>query len=365
MSKITFKNIQTLASKTKKYVEENGKLPKTLTVDKVEYTYPQIGHILAKSVCNIGKDVTVIKVKVAPDPTGETVKLKLTKEEYLKEAKNYYKFIEDENKKRLPNYSKIKNKKVKQRVMIYSLSKIIVWYTNNKELPDSCKFYTSETVKKTTTNTSTKKTTTTNASTKKTTTNTSCTNPYTSQPHYTSTGCNKLGQCTSYYCAPHSIHQALKKFGITNISESTLARWAGTTSSGTDHDGINTAIAMTSKKSGVKLSVKWYYMSDFGSTTAEQFKTIGKIMCQKNKAVFYHIGYQCSGSCSNGTVFGHYEMLQKINTSNKTVIALNSLGNKCGSTSYCGHIQNRSFDLQKHYINNKTSVKSVCIITKG
>ena len=64
MSKITFKNIQTLASKTKKYVEENGKLPKTLTVDKVEYTYPQIGHILAKSVCNIGKDVTVIKVKV-------------------------------------------------------------------------------------------------------------------------------------------------------------------------------------------------------------------------------------------------------------------------------------------------------------
>lgn len=215
---------------------------------------------------------------------------------------------------------------------------------------------------KTTTSTTPKVNTTKKTSNVKKKSN--CTNPYKSTPHYTATGCNKLGQCTSYYCAPHCIHQALRKFGITSISEKTLASWAGTTSSGTDHDGINTAVAKASKKTGVKLKVEWKYFSDFGKNNSERFLNVGKVACQSNKAVFEHIGYQCSGSCKTGTVFGHYEMFDTVDTKKKQVRALNSLGDKCNSPAYCGHIQWRSYDLEAHYINNKTGVKSICIITK-
>ena len=160
------------------------------------------------------------------------------------------------------------------------MCKIIVFYYNNfNTYPSYCTFNSSDiksiitpqkTTKKTTntptssanktTKTITTSSSTVNKTTTKTTstnqtkqstatkTNTKCQNPYTSSPHYTAHGCNKLGQCTGYFCAPHSIHQAIKKFGITKYSEKTIAGWAGTTSAGTGHPGINTAIAKISKE---------------------------------------------------------------------------------------------------------------------
>ena len=190
-----------------------------------------------------------------------------------------------------------------------------------------------------------------------------CTNPYTSSPHYTDSGCNKLGQCTSYYCGPHSIHQGFRKFGIKNISEAKFASWAGTTSSGTDHEGLNTAIKKGAKESGFNVDIKWYNFSDLGKNTEERFKNLAKMICQKNTFGFCHIGYQCNGNCSSGTVFGHYEMLDKIDIKGKKVRALNSLGNKCNSPAYCGHLQWRSYALQAHFIAN-ISQKSICIVTK-
>lgn len=146
MAKIEFKNIKKLAKKLKESVEKNQKLPAELTVGNVTYDYRQIGHILSKSVANIGKDVEVIKVAKAPDATGETVSLTLNKSEYISAAKDYYKFIEKKENRRLPNFSSIKGKKVNQRVSIYSFAKIIVFYSEIGRLPDNCKFYTSETV---------------------------------------------------------------------------------------------------------------------------------------------------------------------------------------------------------------------------
>ncbi len=190
-----------------------------------------------------------------------------------------------------------------------------------------------------------------------------CTNPYTSKPHYMDSGCNKLGQCTPYFCGPHCIHQGFKKFGITNISESQFASWAGTTSSGTDHDGLNTAIKKGAKKAGFDVDIQWYYFSDLGKTTEERFSNFAKMICKSNVFGFFHIGYQCNGECTEGTVFGHYEMLDTVDTKNKRVRVLNSLGSKCNSPAYCGRLQWRSYALQAHFIANKNQ-KSVCIVTK-
>lgn len=158
MTKIEFKNIKKLAKDVKEYVEKKHKLPAELTVDGKTYNYRQIGYILSKSVTIIGKPVEVIKVAKAPDATGETVSLTLNKKEYFAAAEDYYKFIEKKENRRLPNFQKIKGKKVKQRVSIYSFAKIIVFYSEIGRLPDNCKFYTSETVKKSTSATTSKQT---------------------------------------------------------------------------------------------------------------------------------------------------------------------------------------------------------------
>ena len=61
--------------------------------------------------------------------------------------------------------------------------------------------------------------------------------------------------------------------------------------------------------------------------------------------------------------FGHYEVIQEINTNNNTVKVLNSLGNKCSSISYCGYIETRSFQTFNSYIAG-ISQKSIAILTK-
>lgn len=348
MTKVKFKTIIKISEKIKSHVEKEHVLPGSVTVDGVKYNYMQAGYLISKAVNNPGKDIELVTVAAAPNKSGETVDLKLTKAEYKEAAKILSDFIK--SKKRLPNYLKFKGKKIKQRVFIYSFAKIIVWYNKNKNtLPGTCTFRTSETV----------------AANKKSNTksSTGCTNPYTSKPHYTDSGCNKLGQCTPFYCGPHSVHQGFRKFGVTNISEATIAGWAGTTTSGTDHDGLNTAIKKAAKKAGIEVDIKWYNFSDLGKTVKARFETLAKMICKKNVFAFTHIGYQCSGECSSGTVFGHYEMLDQIDVKNQKVRALNSLGNKCGSNSYCGHLQWRSYALEAHYISN-ISQKSICVVTK-
>ncbi|MBQ6219999.1 MAG: hypothetical protein IJH63_00490 [Methanobrevibacter sp.] len=339
-TKITFKNIQTIAKKTKAYVEKNGKLPSTLTVDNVKYTYPQIGYILAKSVNNIGKDITVISVGKAPKPQGETVKFDINEEDYKKLAKNYSNFIEDKENRKLPNYSTYNGKRIHQRVFIYSLSKIIVWYTNhNKVLPSKCRFYTSETkVSKTTT-----KTTTTNTTTKssvKTKLN----------PYMTNSGCSGLGQCTGYFCACNSLQQCFYRLTGIKVAESTIAKWAGTTSSGTSHQGIETAVAMFNKTYKKNVKIKWYNFSDLGKNDTSRWSKFQSLIT--NGAMFTHILYRYN--------WGHYEVPKSVSGSN--VIVLNSLGSSCGSGTYCGYIETRTKSTELGYMKG-ISQKSICALT--
>ena len=178
-------------------------------------------------------------------------------------------------------------------------------------------------------------------------------------------GCNKLGQCTGYYCAPHSIHQAIRKFGITQFTEKQIASWAGTTTSGTGHPGINTAIAKISKESGINLKVQWKNFSDMGESDKERFENIAKILCKDNTAIIWHILYINGGTGTSGKGFGHYEYIDKINVATSYVRALNSLGNKNSDGSYQGHLQDRAFTIQAYYARNTNGNQpALCIITK-
>lgn len=179
---------------------------------------------------------------------------------------------------------------------------------------------------------------------------------YKSSPHWTSRGCNKLGQCTAYFCGVHGIRQTDSKQDIDKYTEYDYAKMAGTTTAGTSHQGIETALATVAKKEGIKINVKWLNFSDLGSNSLERWKKLGEYISQQNVDVIIHNLYRLK--------YGHYEVLKEINTNTRTCIVLNSLGNKCSSTGYCGYLETRSFSTMESYMRG-ISQKSLCIITYG
>ena len=73
--------------------------------------------------------------------------------------------------------------------------------------------------------------------------------------YLTNKGCSGMGQCTPYYCACNSLQQAFYRLTGIHVSESTIASVAGTTSSGTGHQGINTAVAWFNRKYGQNIKI--------------------------------------------------------------------------------------------------------------
>ena len=195
-------------------------------------------------------------------------------------------------------------------------------------------------------------TTTTSTTTKSTAKN----GVYTSSPHWTGKGCNKLGQCTAYYCGVHSIRQCNAKQDIDAYTEATLAGYAGTTRNGTGHGGIETAIATVARKEGIKISVTWKNFSDLGSNRTERWKKLGELISTQNTGVIIHNLYR--------NQYGHYEVLKDINMNKSTCTVLNSLGSKCTSTAYCGYLETRSFSTMESYMKG-ISQKSICIMKFG
>lgn len=182
-----------------------------------------------------------------------------------------------------------------------------------------------------------------------------CNSPYTQSPVLTSTGCSGMGQCNGYYCACNALQQAFYNLTGKIVAESTIAGWAGTTTSGTGHSGINTAVAKFNSKYGTNIKITWKNLSDYGSSTVEQFKGVGKETCN-GKFVFFHLLYR--------NKYGHYEAFKSYNSSSNSFQILNSLGNKCSSPAYCGYIETRSGANQKSYISG-ISQPSVAVLSKG
>lgn len=356
------------AKEIKQFIEKNKTLPKFCTINGNSYDIYTTAYLLAKFLQNrTKKDILVQTTKQPNITTKSNINEKVLPNDYLDMTSRFVKYCE--TNKKVPSYvlTKKSNTKVSFELFTYCLSKIIAFYSNNSNtLPAYCTFNSSDIQNKTTTKTTTQKTTTTSTSTtKKVVKKSNCENPYTSSPHYTTEGCNKLGQCTGYYCAPHSIHQAIKKFGITQFTEKQIASWAGTTSSGTGHPGINTAIAKISKESGIKLSVQWKNFSDMGATDKERFENVAKILCKSNIAIIWHILYINGGSGTSGKGFGHYECIDKINTSTNYVRALNSLGDRNSDGSYKGRLQDRAYAIQAYFAKNTNGNQpALCIITK-
>lgn len=350
------------AKEVKAFVEKNKALPKFCTINGNEYSIYTTAYMFGKLLKNRkATDISIVNIKGPTNHIKDTIKEDVVSADYYDMIKRFVTYCE-QNKK-VPSYiTTVKsNTQVSFELFTFCLAKIIVYYYNHDNTsPLYCAFNVKD-LQPTATKTSTP---TPTATATKTVKKTNCDDPYISTPHYTSTGCNKMGQCTGYWCGPHSIHQAMKKFGITAYTEKQIAAWCGTTTSGTGHPGINTGIAQVGKKAGKKFKVQWKNFSDMGSNDAERFKEIGKILCQPNKAIIWHIAYINGGSGTSGKHFGHYECIDKINGSTKYVRALNSLGDKKADGSYLGRLQDRKYDVQSYFARNTPGGQpALCIIT--
>ena len=347
MTKITQKNIINEAVEIKNFIEKNKKLPRYCTITGNQYTPYTVAYLISRTIANPKADTYNVK-PISKSNQGFSVKLNenCSKTTYLDMISRFNEYCSRNN--RVPAYVVTIRNKADFTTYLYGMCKILNYYKENKVLPNSCLFTSSyiDVNKSNSTKTKNNQSTSTSSNANL--------NIYTSSPHYTNTGCNNLGQCTSYYCGVHSVHQVLRKFGITRYNENKLAGWAGTTTAGTDHQGILTAI---SKASNGTLKARWINFSSLGENTNARFKALGKLISQKDTDCIIHNLYRLK--------YGHYEVIHKIDHTNKTVYVLNSLGNKCGTTSYCGYIEKRTYNEYAKYIaNTPANQPSICLITK-
>ena len=324
------KNILKIAEKVKKYVEENHKIPSTVTVDGVKYTWPQVWYILSWATINLNKDLDKVpNVKACSNATGDTINEKIKPDDYKDQAKRIVKYIKEKGK--APNYVTSKSKKkIRPKVSLYANARIVVWYYNHHILPNYCTYDSNAFKAKTKTKTTTKTTTT-----KK------------KHGHSTISGCDNRGQNTSYYCGCHSLQEVFRNLTGKVVKQSTIASVAGTTTSGTDHQGLSTAVAWFNKKYGFNLKVEWKNFSDLG------WKGLEKLIKSDNKDFVIHNLYR--------NQWGHYEVVNSISGSNVKV--QNSLGSSCSNGCYCGYVEDRSTSVFRSYISG-ISQKSIMVITR-
>lgn len=274
-------------------------------------------YYYCKCILNKKKNVKRVTQADAKNVTGQSVNITLTKKEYTNKMKKYCKWVEDHQS--LPNYITIKDKKVKPRIWNAYVGYLFKVYYETGKLPAS------QPIKSNIYKTSSSSTSLHN--------------------YLTNKGCAGMGQCTSFYCACNSLQQSFYRLTGIKVDEKTIAGWAGTTSDGTDHAGINTAVAKFNKKYNKNIKINWYNFSELNWTKISEFI--------KKGAVFFHLLYR--------NKWGHYEPIQSVGDPLKI---LNSLGDSCGSGTYCGYIENRSKSEQKSYING-ISQKSVAVLTNG
>ena len=321
--------IRLIAKNIKEYVEKNKKIPDTIEVNKIKYTKTQCLYLLGYAINHLNTDCTVKNGKWAQNPVKTTMNENIYESDYKDQAKRLTQFINQNGQ--APNYIKsVKSStKIAPELELFAFAKIINYYYNNKRLPNYCSYNSNDlkTVKSSTNN---------------------CTNPYKSSPHPSKSGCDAMGQNTGYYCGVCALQHSLYKFGI-NVSQSQLANWAGTTTSGTSHQGLRTAVAQVNKKYGVNISVDEKNFSDLGLTG------LAKLICKSNVDVIVHLLYR--------NTWGHYESINEINVNTNMIKVLNSLGSTCSSGCYCGYVEDRSLAVEKSYISG-ISQKSIIILTK-
>ena len=90
-------------------------------------------YYIAKQIINPKKDVTVINISDAPNPTGSSISRQIDKADYLDMCKRLIRFVE--TYKKMPNYVTYMDYEITPRLLTEILSRILIYYDTYKTLP--------------------------------------------------------------------------------------------------------------------------------------------------------------------------------------------------------------------------------------
>lgn len=148
-------------------------------------------------------------------------------------------------------------------------------------------------------------------------------------------------QIYNWDCGPNATQQAYYEISGKRHDEKEIIKIEGTTTNGTDHNGITKGFLTLAKEDGINVNVNWQYFSDLG------YDNLGKAVKDIKRGVLQHSRYKYK--------YGHYEYILGVNPTTKKYMIANSLSG--------GWIEFRTFSKNTAYL-NLISQKSICIAEK-
>ena len=139
----TFDHIVAGAVKLRNYVEKNGKMAATISINGIKMNMSSFAYLLGKAVENInnGKKIDVALVDVKTNYTNggnSSINADLNKTKYVEMSKILTDFIEEEG--RLPYWITTVVGQMSPNLYIYGLAKSLDFYSNMNRLPNYVTF---------------------------------------------------------------------------------------------------------------------------------------------------------------------------------------------------------------------------------
>lgn len=322
MKPLTKDNFHRMCRDIKDYVEKNYDLPVKLTYNGIDYYQIEMAYAMAYGLYHLKSDFNIPNFGKWRNLKGEHINVNVKLNEIKDQCRRVYNHIL--NNEEAPSSVLVKADKnylISTKVWIYCIAKTVVYNDTNKQLPLQT-LYNSDAFNKPAPKPTVKK-----------------------YGHATEPCCDDRGQNTPYYCAPHSLQEVFRNLTDIVVPQSTIASWAGTTSGGTGHNGMDTAVVAFNRKYDKNLKTEWKHFSELG------WNGLKDIVTSNNKDCIIHNLYRNSD--------GHYEVINNVGSD---INVQNSLGSRCSHGCYYGYIEYRSRSEFQSYING-ISQKSVMVVT--
>lgn len=135
----TITQIGIAAGTVKNYIESNGRLPQTVTIDTQQISMPQFLYLLTSSLIKVKNGdtspVTLSKNYSAPSQPIDQIKSgNIAKTEYLSIATKIKSYLETNSS--APNYASSSLGKIGYESQVYMFSRIMNFYATKKALPN-------------------------------------------------------------------------------------------------------------------------------------------------------------------------------------------------------------------------------------
>ena len=136
--KVTVEDVINAAVTVKEYLEANGVLPDTVSINGKEYTIHQFLYLASTAIGmvhsgNFG-EITVVDIDKAPNPSGDNISAKLELNDYLDLASRVASFILENGY--APNYASSSLGKISFDDLVDAFARILAFYSDNGYLPN-------------------------------------------------------------------------------------------------------------------------------------------------------------------------------------------------------------------------------------